>query len=149
MLCFISNADEFKPINNKGEITMSLHNDTWLIQRLNKPKGYKNPWGDINNEVKDVDISDIIDPDYMGAAEYEWGIYNECIETMQKYGTTRRTIYIYPKHKNVVVNIVNVNGCEENEVDEQTHKQFVRFSVGTFENRAIMKITKSKLKKIN
>lgn len=32
----------------------------------------------------------------------------------------------------------------EGKVDEQIHKQFVRFSVGTFENRAIMKITKSK-----
>ncbi len=32
----------------------------------------------------------------------------------------------------------------EDKVDEQVHKQFVRFSIGTFENRAIMKITKSK-----
>ena len=29
-------------------------------------------------------------------------------------------------------------------IDEQIHKQFVRFSIGTFENRAVMKITKSK-----
>ena len=32
----------------------------------------------------------------------------------------------------------------EGKVDEQVHKQFVRFSIGTFENRATMKITKSK-----
>ena len=32
----------------------------------------------------------------------------------------------------------------ENKVDEQIHKQFVRFSIGTFEDRALMKITKSK-----
>ena len=40
---------------------MSLRNDTWLIQRLNKPKGYKNPWGNVNNEAKDVNISEVID----------------------------------------------------------------------------------------
>ena len=98
---------------------MSLNHDTWLIQRLNKPKGYKNPWGDVNNEVKDVDIAKVIDPQYMGAAEYEWGIYNKCIETMQKYGTTQRAIYIYPKDKNIPVYIVSSNGCEDDEVDEQ------------------------------
>ena len=30
------------------------------------------------------------------------------------------------------------------EIDEQIHKQFVRFSIGTFEDRALMKIVKSK-----
>ena len=30
------------------------------------------------------------------------------------------------------------------EIDEQIHKQFVRFSIGTFEDRALMKVVKSK-----
>ena len=30
------------------------------------------------------------------------------------------------------------------EVNQEIHKLFVRFSIGTFENRALMKITKSK-----
>jgi len=32
----------------------------------------------------------------------------------------------------------------EDKVDEKVHKQFIRFSIGNFENRAVIKITKSK-----
>tara|TARA_Y100000310_G_scaffold343932_1_gene454017 strand:+ start:603 stop:1220 length:618 start_codon:yes stop_codon:yes gene_type:complete len=32
----------------------------------------------------------------------------------------------------------------EGKVDEQVHKQFIRFSIGNFQNRALIKITKSK-----
>ena len=98
---------------------MSIKNNTWLIQRLNKPKGFKNPWGDVNNEVKDVDIAKVIDPQYMGAVEYEFGTYRNCIDVMLKHCTTQRAIYIYPKAKNIPVYIVSSNGCEDDEVDEQ------------------------------
>ena len=47
---------------------MSIRNNTWLIQRLSKPRGFINPWGDVNNGVKDVNIKDVVSPDYMGAA---------------------------------------------------------------------------------
>ena len=32
----------------------------------------------------------------------------------------------------------------ENKIDEETHKQFVRFSLGNFESRAVIKLVKSK-----
>ena len=57
-------------------------NRPWLIQRLSKGRGYKNPWGDVNNGVSLKGIEQIIRPDYMGAAEFEWGKYSETLEKM-------------------------------------------------------------------
>ena len=63
---------------------MSLKKDVWLMQRLKKPTGYVNPYGDVNREVKERSIAEVVSPDYMGAAEYEWGAYGKCIDTMYK-----------------------------------------------------------------
>ena len=111
-LTYTTMSGEERPLPNHGR-------DTWLIQRLNKPKGYKNPWGDVNNEVTDVNIAKVIDPQYMGAAEYEFGTYRNCIDVMLKHGTTQRAIYIYPNNENIPVHIVSSKGCEDIEVDEQ------------------------------
>ena len=47
-----------------------------LVQRLSKPTGYINPWGDMNKQIPSIlKFEDIADPDYMGAAEFEWGAY--------------------------------------------------------------------------
>ena len=96
---------------------MSIRNNTWLIQRLSKPRGFINPWGDVNNGVKDVNIKDVVSPDYMGAAEYEWGTYSKCIEIMQKYGTKLSIISLYPENKtgrysaSIPIYIVSSKGC--------------------------------------
>tara|TARA_R100000808_G_C2147345_1_gene155304 strand:+ start:1518 stop:2171 length:654 start_codon:yes stop_codon:yes gene_type:complete len=57
-------------------------NRPWLIQRLSKGSGYKNPFGDVNNGVDLKGIEQIIKPDYMGAAEFEWGKYGSTLEKM-------------------------------------------------------------------
>ena len=95
---------------------------TWLIQRLRKPIGFKNPWGDVSIQVKDdedysVSIEDVINPDYMGAAEYEWGVFPKCIETMQKMGTNNETVWTHDIH-NKRVYIVSANESGGRDFDE-------------------------------
>ena len=59
---------------------------TWLVQRYSPGAGFVNPFGDMNreigNEVAQKLIADVVSPDYMGAAEYEWGAYPKCLEKM-------------------------------------------------------------------
>ena len=90
-------------------------NPTWLMQRLKEPKGYTNPYGDVNNEIPpqhldELELEDNIDkvvsPDYMGAAEYEWGAYGKCIDEMYDEGVHKKTISIYPDTCMKPVNIV-------------------------------------------
>ena len=90
---------------------MSIKQDVWLMQRLQEPQGYVNPFGDVNCEIKiDADhddtisvtrnntevkpIADVISPDYMGAAEYEWGVYQTCLDAMYKWGVFNTMAYI-------------------------------------------------------
>ena len=58
----------------------------WLVQRYSPGTGFINPFGDMNgqigNEVAQKLIADVVSPDYMGAAEYEWGAYPKCLEKM-------------------------------------------------------------------
>ena len=93
---------------------------TWLIQRLNKPVGFKNPFGDVsvqveNNDDYSVNIEDVISPDYMGAAEYEWGIFPKCIETMIKFGTNNGMVWTHDIHHKLVY-VVSANGVDIDEV---------------------------------
>ena len=53
----------------------------WIVQRLSKPKGYVNPYGAADIKSQDV-LKDVIDVQYMGAAEYEWGALPECLKVM-------------------------------------------------------------------
>ena len=126
---------------------MSLEDNTWLIQRLIKPKGYKNPWGDVNTEVKDVDIDNVITPDYMGAAEYEWGIYSKCMETMQEYKTKLSVISLYPESKrhsaSIPVYIVSANGCEDSEVIEEIRHLYFSPSLKLHETGILPEISKN------
>ena len=65
------------------------HRTIWLVQRYSPGTGFINPWGDMNkqigNEVAQKLISDLVSPDYMGAAEYEWGAYPECLAKMYEH----------------------------------------------------------------
>jgi len=62
---------------------------TWLVQRYSPGAGFINPFGDMNgqigNEVAQKLIADVVSPDYMGAAEYEWGAYPECLAKMYEH----------------------------------------------------------------
>ena len=59
---------------------------TWLVQRYSPGTGFINPFGDMNRqlstEVAQELMSNVVSPDYMGAAEYEWGAYPECLGEM-------------------------------------------------------------------
>ena len=63
---------------------------TWIIQRLSKPKHKEgtmlNPFGNVILEFESPKaqeaMSQVIDPDYMGAAEYEWGAFPKCVAKM-------------------------------------------------------------------
>jgi hypothetical protein len=57
-------------------------NNPWLIQRIKQGIGYKNPWGDVNNTTDLKGIERLIQPDYMGAAEFEYGAYHSTLERM-------------------------------------------------------------------
>ena len=59
------------------------HGRPYLIQRLTKAKGFINPWGDRNAEVVQG-IENIFTPEYMGAAEYEHGVYAKAIDGFVK-----------------------------------------------------------------
>jgi len=89
---------------------------TWLIQRLSKPVGFKNPFGDVSVQVENdddysVSIEDVISPDYMGAAEYEWGIFPKCIKMMQDMGTHPNGVWRHEiHHKSVYVVSSNESG---------------------------------------
>jgi len=65
------------------------HRTTWLVQRYSPGTGFINLYGDMNqqigNEVAQKLISDLVSPDYMGAAEYEWGAYPECLAKMYEH----------------------------------------------------------------
>ena len=93
---------------------------TWLIQRLNKPVGFKNPFGDVSVQVEEgndcsVKIEDVISPDYMGAAEYEWGVFPKCLKTMVKFGTNNETVWLHDIHDKPIY-VVSANGCDIDEV---------------------------------
>ena len=125
---------------------MSLRDNTWLIQRLNKPKGYKNPWGDVNNEVKDVNIAEVIDPAYMGAAEYEFGTYRNCIDVMLKHGTKSSIIALYPDKRmnaSIPIHIVSSKGCEDTEVIEQIRHLYFGPSLTLHETGMLPEISKN------
>jgi len=122
----------------------SIKEDVWLMQRLSKPTGSVNPWGDVNHEIKDRSITDVISPDYMGAAEYEWGVYQKCIDTMYKWGVFNTMIYIYPskdkpkfRTNHIPVNIVHCNGAEIADIVKQVRYLYLEVSrvyheTGTF-----------------
>ena len=65
------------------------HRTTWLVQRYSPGTGFINLYGDMNqqigNKVAQKLISDLVSPDYMGAAEYEWGAYPECLAKMYEH----------------------------------------------------------------
>ena len=140
---------------------MSIKQDIWLMQRLQEPEGYVNPFGDVNCEIRmgaDHDdtisvtrnntevkpIADVISPDYMGAAEYEWGVYQTCIDTMYKWGVFNTMVYIYPSEdkpkfrtNHIPVNIVHCNGAEIADIVEQVRYLYLEVSrvyheTGTF-----------------
>lgn len=114
-----------------------------MIQRLNKPTGFKNPFGnvsiDINDDNTSINIQDIIDPDYMGAAEYEWGVFPKCIKTMQKMGTEECTYYIHNKP----VYIVMAKGCDIDEVENIINYLYFASSLELHNNGKLPEISKS------
>ena len=127
---------------------MSIKNDVWLMQRLEKPTGYVNPYGDVNREVKERSITEVVSPDYMGAAEYEWGAYGKCIDTMYKWGVFKKTIHIYPKTDNtrfghLPVNIVYCNGAEIDHIIEQVRYLYLEVSRIYHETGAFPEISKN------
>ena len=58
----------------------------WLVQRYSAGTGFINPYGDMNNQIGHEEaqelMSSLVSPEYMGAAEYEWGAYPECLSKM-------------------------------------------------------------------
>ena len=50
----------------------ALKSKMWLVQRVQMPKGYINPFGVADGDIQDQ-FKDIFDVEYMGAAEYEFG----------------------------------------------------------------------------
>ena len=123
---------------------MSIKENVWLMQRLLKPEGYVNPFGDVNREIKDRSITDVINTDYMGAAEYEWGVYQTCLDTMYKWGVFNTMTYIYPSEdkpkyrtNHIPVNIVHCNGAEIDDIVKQVRYLYLEVSrvyheTGTF-----------------
>ena len=129
---------------------MSIKDNTWLIQRLNKPRGYINPFGDVNHEIKDRSITDVISPDYMGAAEYEWGVYQKCIDTMYKWGVFNITTFIYSskdepqfRTNHIPVNIVHCNGAEIDDIIDQVRYLYLEVSRIHHETGSFPEISKS------
>tara|TARA_R100001594_G_scaffold46628_1_gene79693 strand:+ start:1449 stop:2138 length:690 start_codon:yes stop_codon:yes gene_type:complete len=59
---------------------------SWIVQRLNKPRGYINPYTDtirdMENKSAQEIVKEVFTPDYMGAAEYEFGRLPESMARM-------------------------------------------------------------------
>ena len=58
----------------------------------------------------------------MGAAEYEWGVYSNCLDKLKQYGTKLYTIRLYPdniRNSSLPIYVVSSKGCEDSEVEEQ------------------------------
>ena len=125
---------------------MSIKQDIWLMQRLSEPTGYVNPFGDVNHEIKDKSITDIIEPDYMGAAEYEFGTYRNCIDVMLKHGTKSSIIALYPDKRmnaSIPIHIVSSKGCEDTEVVEQIRHLYFGPSLTLHETGMLPEISKN------
>lgn len=68
---------------------MSILKSTWLVQRLEKPIGRKNPFsfggglvnGGLSNEAMEL-LCPIFSFDYMGSSEFEHGIIPEFFQTV-------------------------------------------------------------------
>tara|TARA_Y100000593_G_scaffold62392_1_gene115574 strand:+ start:1577 stop:2110 length:534 start_codon:yes stop_codon:yes gene_type:complete len=56
------------------------------VQRFNKGVEYVNPFGNVANELDNKELASaltsIVELDYMGAAEYEWGALPKCLAKM-------------------------------------------------------------------
>jgi hypothetical protein len=102
-------------LDDDGKPQLKPVHGTWLIQRLSRPKGFVNPWGDVNSEINDDVLDKIIHPEYMGAAEYEFGVYNKCIAAMLKFGTKGKFHKIHDR----LIHVVHTKGCDVNEIKEQ------------------------------
>lgn len=59
---------------------------SWIVQRLNRPRGYVNPYTDTIRDMENKSaakiVSQVFSPDYMGAAEYEMGRLPESMHRM-------------------------------------------------------------------
>ena len=131
---------------NKPKIKL-VGNEAWLIQRLSKPKGFKNPFGDVSVQIeKDEDysipIEDVISPDYMGAAEYEWGIFPKCIKKMIDSGTNNGMIWTHDIHHKLVY-VVSANGCDIQEVRDIIDYLFFAPSLELHNTGRLPEISKS------
>lgn len=117
--------------------------DTWLIQRLSKPKGYKNPFGDVSVGVEDyassVSIEDVFTPDYMGAAEYEWGVFPKCLGTMQMMGAEGRNYSIHNKG----IYVVMAKGCDVDEIKSIINYLYFKPSLELHNTGRLPEISKS------
>jgi len=72
---------------------------TYLIQRLNKPEGFVNPFsfgggfvnGGLSKEAMKI-LTPIMSFDYMGSAEFEFGELPRAFRTIEKYSRQGRAI---------------------------------------------------------
>ena len=71
----------------------------WLVQRLNKGAGFVNPFGDVNRDIADAErqelMAQVISPDYMGAAEYEWGTYGKALAKLYESTPVKHRYELY------------------------------------------------------
>ena len=85
---------------------------SWLVQRLQQPAGMNNPFsfggGLVNGGIPD-NIMRILDScvcsfDYMGSAEFEWGIVPSCLKFLGNSKADLRTgvVDIYGEEKPVI-----------------------------------------------
>ena len=76
---------------------------SWLVQRFSPPKGYVNPFG-VTDAPSQTELSDVIDFDYMGEAEYEHGAITECLSAMwEGIVSYRDVICNYPNYNKIYV----------------------------------------------
>jgi hypothetical protein len=85
-----------------GERTLTLNNEmdtTWLIQRLNKPQNFDNPFsfggglrnGGLSDNAMSL-IRNIFSFDYMGAAEFEFGAVPQALKFIAEQATNNNLI---------------------------------------------------------
>ena len=117
----------------------ALKSKLWLVQRVKMPKDYVNPFGVADIDVQDQ-FKDIFDVEYMGAAEYEFGVLKRFMRNMianaydlKVYGHHLRFKDIFPtdyKDRNDIICKIYIIATNVGPDGRESHDAFYKALTG-------------------
>lgn len=113
---------KLKPVNR-------VNTRSWIVQRLNKPQEFLNPYGntiDFNDKDSVDRVAKVFSTDYMGAFEYEHGILGQSMSRMYDNKTTLIEYKTADFHCYIVFTTDSNWGLSEIKSQKQLVKQFIK-----------------------